>query len=361
MGIVAANRAYEHWLIERLNGLAVKADLKAKHEKMSENAFSFLRATYWRWAETILTLCPDLAGAPIVLAVGDTHLENFGTWRDDDGRLVWGINDFDECAEMPWPLDLVRLGTSAALASADGPPLKTICTNLLEGYMRGLEKPAAFVLDRDHLWLRERFNANEEQRAAFWRKIDKQHKKFCKGKLPPQSWLPLFTTALPEPTVELDYWPRTAGTGSLGRPRWLGYGTWRDGPLLREGKGLVPSAWIRTHGGYGELQINALACGRFRAPDPWYRANGDVLLHRLSANNRKLEVKNKRDIAGLLDPIMLQSMGSDLAAAHLGVGDRRDALRQDLGDRKRGWLRAEVEKAAAFVTGEHKEWRKAIR
>ena len=28
--------------------------------------------------------------APQVLSVGDLHLENFGTWRDADGRLVWG-------------------------------------------------------------------------------------------------------------------------------------------------------------------------------------------------------------------------------------------------------------------------------
>ena len=48
-----------------------------------------------------------------MLAVGDIHIENFGTWRDNDGRLIWGVNDFDEAAEMPYALDLVRLTTSA--------------------------------------------------------------------------------------------------------------------------------------------------------------------------------------------------------------------------------------------------------
>ena len=52
-----------------------------------------------------------------VLAVGDIHLENFGTWRDADGRLVWGVNDFDEAAQMPYVLDLVRLAASALLAN----------------------------------------------------------------------------------------------------------------------------------------------------------------------------------------------------------------------------------------------------
>ena len=69
---------------------------------------------------TILNVCPDLANAPSVLAVGDIHLENFGTWRDAEGRLVWGVNDYDEAAEMPYILDLVRLAVSA-LASSKRP------------------------------------------------------------------------------------------------------------------------------------------------------------------------------------------------------------------------------------------------
>jgi hypothetical protein len=361
MGIVTANRAYERWLGEQLGRDVVKADLTTKHEKMADDAFAFLRATYWRWAETILTLCPDLAGAPSVLAVGDIHLENFGTWRDEDGRLVWGVNDFDECAEMPYALDLVRLATSAALASPRALPLKAICTSLLEGYRLGLEEPTAFVLDRDHLWLRARFVVDDEQRASFWSKVDKQYKtrsRARKPKEPPQNWLPLFAAALPEPSVELTYWPHTAGTGSLGRPRWLGYGTWRSGPLLREGKALVTSAWIRTHGGTEQSQLNSIARGRFRAPDPWYNAQDNVLMRRLSANNRKLEVKRKRDIPRLLHPTMLHCMGRDLAAVHLGVADRRDAMRKDLADRKRGWLRTHVEAAFGFVASEHAEWRK---
>ena len=117
MRIRTANRDYERWLAAQLHGEIVEADLKKKHKRMRDSAFVFLRATYWRWAETILDICPDLSDAPAVLAVGDTHLENFGTWHDEDGRLVWGVNDYDECAEMPYILDLVRLATSAALAT----------------------------------------------------------------------------------------------------------------------------------------------------------------------------------------------------------------------------------------------------
>ena len=52
---------------------------------------------------------------PKVLAVGDLHIENFGTWRDSEGRLVWGVNDFDETWRLPYTQDLVRLTTSTLI------------------------------------------------------------------------------------------------------------------------------------------------------------------------------------------------------------------------------------------------------
>ena len=35
----------------------------------------------------------------------------YGTWRDTEGRLVWGINDFDEAYPSPYTNDLVRLAS----------------------------------------------------------------------------------------------------------------------------------------------------------------------------------------------------------------------------------------------------------
>src|SRR5215469_4896 len=124
---------YEGWLRAQLGREIVAADLERKREKMAHSAFAFLRATYWRYAETVLEICPELASAPSVLAVGDVHIENFGTWRDADGRLVWGINDFDEAAAMPYALDLVRLAASARIARTPAPP-QAIGKALLEGY-----------------------------------------------------------------------------------------------------------------------------------------------------------------------------------------------------------------------------------
>src|SRR5262249_56299928 len=123
---------------------------------MAIDPFRFLRATYWRWAETILQICPKLRDAPQVLAVGDIHLENYGTWRDRDGRLVWGVNDFDEAAEMPYVLDIVRLVTSIQLAPDRSRAInnKAAANAVLCGYRDGLEKPQAALLFEGQTWLR---------------------------------------------------------------------------------------------------------------------------------------------------------------------------------------------------------------
>ena len=365
MDIRAANKGYERWLAVQLKGDIVADDLKKKHKAMCDNAFSFLRATYWRWAETILDICTDLANAPAVLAVGDIHLENFGTWIDKEARIVWGVNDYDEAAEMPYLLDLVRLATSAALAATPRQvSLKAICASVLEGYAYGIEAPEAFVLDRQHMWLRKRFVVDEAARAKFWQKIDDQYRNRLAEKnpeRPPSPWLKLFAGALPDASISLTYWRHTAGTGSLGRPRWLGYGLWHGGPLLREGKALVPSGWTRAHGGGTRLYLNDIAFGKYRAPDPWYAASGNLLIRRLSPNNRKINVEDRRDAARLLHPDLLWCMGRDLAAIHLGARDRRDALRKDLEKRKRRWFRTHVESAAEFVAREYAEWKKSAK
>src|SRR5690242_11391116 len=153
MNIFQSTRRYEAWLRRELGRDVVEEHLHAKHKKMSDGPFEFLRATYWRFAETILAECPALKDAPQALAVGDIHVENFGTWRDADGRLVWGVNDFDEAAEMPYVLDLIRLATSA-LVAAGGTRVSanSICTAILSGYREGLKNPRPFVLDRDQRW-----------------------------------------------------------------------------------------------------------------------------------------------------------------------------------------------------------------
>src|SRR3954453_9079927 len=152
MDISSSTDKYESWLAAELGSEILKKDLKKKRKEMVAGPFPFLRATYWRWAEMMPSLCQklDLGTAPHALAIGDIHLENFGTWRDQDGRLVWGVNDYDEAADMPYACDLVRLTTSALLAGSGpaDPDLGLIAGAVFEGYRNGLSNPKPFILDR---------------------------------------------------------------------------------------------------------------------------------------------------------------------------------------------------------------------
>src|SRR5215470_12408478 len=114
MNVVKATRRFEEWLGRRIRIL--KKDLRFKHTAMKSDPFRFLRATYYRWAQIWPEICPELNKAPRVLAVGDLHVENFGTWRDIEGRLVWGVNDFDEAYTLPYTNDLIRLAASVVVA-----------------------------------------------------------------------------------------------------------------------------------------------------------------------------------------------------------------------------------------------------
>src|SRR3984893_2591799 len=174
MNVVKATRQFEAWLGKRT--LLVKKDLRTKHEAMKSSAFRFLRATYYRWAQIWPKVSPDLAKSPQVLAVGDLHVENFGTWRDIEGRLIWGVNDFDEAWPMAYTIDLVRLAVSAHLAvEARRLPLKRedICGIMLEGYREAMqEKGCAFVLGEKHQWLRRIAEGELRDPVRFWQKMD---------------------------------------------------------------------------------------------------------------------------------------------------------------------------------------------
>ncbi len=344
-------RAYEDWMAEQLGGELVKKDVALKHEKMGHSPFVFLRATYWRWAETILEVCPDLADATPVLAVGDIHLENFGTWRDADGRLVWGVNDYDEAARMPYALDLVRLATSALLANPDrAMSAGEICAAVLEGYRVGLSAPTPVVLDRDWGWMRKLFVVPNKQRAKFWSKIEAARRKPA-----PASYRRALAGAMPQPGLPMWTARRTAGTGSLGRPRWIGIGEWHGAPVVRELKVVFVSGWTLAHGrGARSVQCDVIANGRYRAKDPWYKLQDNLVLRRLSPNNRKIEAE--KEGPSLITPYMLSTMGLELANVHLGTGNARDAVVRDLKGRKEDWLRVNAKLAAAAVTKDFADW-----
>src|SRR4030088_1982302 len=172
--IVTATRAYERWMARQIP--IVRADLTYKHERMEADLFAFLRATFYRWAQVWPDVCADLATAPQVLAAGDVHLENFGTWRDAEGRLVWGIDDFDEAHTLPYTVDLTRLATSALLAIR-GDPLalrpRLACDAILSGYTESLLAGGRpFVLAERDRWLQKLAITALGDPLRFWKQMD---------------------------------------------------------------------------------------------------------------------------------------------------------------------------------------------
>ncbi len=325
-------------------------DVVSQDHQMKKSAFIFLRATYFRWAGQIGKLCPELMDAPQVLAVGDLHLENFGTWRDADGRLVWGINDFDEAAVMPYPLDLVRLAASVRLAGLTVSH-QAAAAALLKGYDAGLAQPQPALLDEGETWLRPCAADTEEKSKKFWKKVADYPKA-----TPPRKISDALMASLPKDAQNIRFRSRVAGIGSLGRPRYVAVAFWRGGHVLREAKALVPSAWTWANGGKSTTShFLALANGKYRAPDPFLDAHDKFIFRRIAADSRKIELV---DVGGSkIKANILQAMGFDLASVHAAAALGVRALRADLKKRPRGWLNAAAKTAVAAVKRDYQEWR----
>ncbi|MGB8355042.1 MAG: DUF2252 family protein, partial [Chthoniobacteraceae bacterium] len=284
MDIIKATRQYEKWLGQRMP--LIPADLRLKHERMKESAFMFLRATFYRWCQVWPEICPEAARVMKVLAVGDLHVENFGTWRDAEGRLVWGINDFDEVAHMPFTMDLVRLAVSAHFATEEGHLKITAaqaCDAILEGYREGLKaggKP--FVLGEMHHWLRELAMSDLRDPAIFWTKIEALPA--CRNE-PPKGATKALELLLPRTCMEYSLCHRIAGLGSLGRQRYVAVADWDGGKIAREAKRLTVSAytWARDpKGKMKEIFYQDALDHTVRAKDPYVRLEGRWIVRRLA-------------------------------------------------------------------------------
>lgn len=91
--------------------------LAIKYKAMRADAFVFFRGT----CALFYNRLPDLGGlaeAPLAWSCGDLHLENFGSYKGDNGLVYFDINDFDEAVLAPCIWDLVRVVASIRIASA---------------------------------------------------------------------------------------------------------------------------------------------------------------------------------------------------------------------------------------------------
>jgi Uncharacterized protein conserved in bacteria (DUF2252) len=353
MNIVKATHRYELWLGQRTPLL--KPDLRLKHRRMAETPFSFLRATFYRWMQVWPETCRDLCEAPHALAVGDLHVENFGTWRDVEGRLVWGVNDFDEAAVLPYALDLVRLATSAILANQEGHlALKTkdACGAILDGYRNSLAthgKP--FVLEENNKWLRQIATNELRDPERFWQKMESLPA--IRSELP-ASTADALEHLLPEQGLDYRVVRRVAGLGSLGRLRLVALAECHGSKVAREAKALAPSSVYFARGTKdpAEIMYQVIIRRAVRDPDPFVHVHGSWIVRRLSPHCSRIELsmlpKDRDELR------LLFSMGWETANIHLGSTKARKIIQRHLDKLKREWLASAAKNMTEMV---HKDWR----
>ncbi|WP_431044913.1 DUF2252 domain-containing protein [Streptomyces sp. P1-3] len=97
------------------------AAFRVKFRKMAASAFAFYRGTAGLFYSDLERAGENDTGPYLdertsrVWIHGDLHAENFGTYMDATGRLIFNVNDFDEAYVGPFTWDLKRFAASVAL------------------------------------------------------------------------------------------------------------------------------------------------------------------------------------------------------------------------------------------------------
>jgi uncharacterized protein (DUF2252 family) len=142
--------------------MAVDADaFRTKFRKMAADPFAFYRGSACLFYADMATLedrwCDERTSR--VWIQGDLHAENFGTYMDGQGRIVFDVNDFDEAylGHVSW--DLRRFAASFALLAWRKAFDDEVIGEMVGGYLDAyLDQVAAFTHsddDRSFALLRE--------------------------------------------------------------------------------------------------------------------------------------------------------------------------------------------------------------
>jgi Uncharacterized protein conserved in bacteria (DUF2252) len=348
MSIVDDTKKFEDWLRRRCH--VVEEGLREKHDLMASDQFKFFRSTCYRFARKTRELLPDLGNARLVPSVGDAHVENWGTWRDGEGRLVWGVNDFDDAALLPCTYDLLRLAASARLSGQVSGSPKDQASAILNGYNDGLSKPGPQFIDIDVPWMEDLARHLAPSPSKFKKKLDK-----AKTANPPAEVTEALLDQLPSGSRLIAYHKWQKGGGSLGRPRYVAHAEWHIGLVAREAKALVPSSWDFDEGveEAATLFLN-VATGRYRSPDPFLSLRAGYIVRRIAQDSQKLDADEALTDANSL--AWLSAMGRDLAAIHVSGRATKDEIVADLKKLKEDGLVKGTEVALQQVQKDFRVW-----
>ncbi len=357
ISVERATASYEKWMRECTT--VVESDLSLKHTQMRESAFLFLRGTFYRWAQMWPAICGELCRAPRVLSVGDLHVNSFGTWRDAEGRLCWGVDDFDESYPLPYTNDLVRLAASLKIVTDDESlaiKFKDGCDAILDGYRQSLKAGGYPVVLEEHEQKLGKLGVDSFKLPTdFWEKLNQL----------PTIRRPLARDArralektLPDPRMDYKVVRRQAGLGSLGQQRFVAIGMWEGGFVSREAKATLPSAcsWLQDSARSQQSFYEQAISSAVRSRDPFQVIEGSWLIRRLSPDSNPIDIQTlpkHRD-----EQLLLHTMGAEAANVHLGSKRQVASIPKDLRTRKRDWLRSAATEMARAVEKDWKQYRK---
>ena len=324
---------YEDWLRKQCD--VVEKGLCEKHDRMAENAFMFFRATCFRFARQWENCCRNWEmrrGHP-AWAMPTSRIGVPGGMPRVG--LVWGVNDFDEAADLPYTYDLLRLATQHT-------PGARIC--------RGRKGSGPPRLSRDiaRAWTRQNPVLSMTKcpgcrHSSTVRRQSQVLSRMSWTKSSPRSRHPRSPThyvrgcppARLKSALEL-------GSGEVARlagRATLPSASWQCGPAVREAKALVPSAWDWASGSESpDGQCLSSATGRYRSSDPFMEVRSGFIIRRIAPDSAKIDLA--AEYARAFGPKLLAAMGADLASIHLAGNVDADRIARDLDRRDAGWLHA---------------------
>lgn len=124
--------------------------LTLKLAAIAADPFAFFRGTNHLYAAS---LRDEIGlGAPRTYVCGDLHIENFGSFKGDNGLVYFDLNDFDDALVAPFTVDAVRM-LSSVLVAGDQFGLSEVdaraaCAHILDVYAATLRSGKPHWIER---------------------------------------------------------------------------------------------------------------------------------------------------------------------------------------------------------------------
>jgi len=138
------NTIFEEFDAQRMK--LTEAQRLEKYQKMLESPFRFFRGSAYLFYFD-MTKISSIFHTPTLKPTwiqGDMHMDNFGAFQNEDGTIVFDVNDFDEGYVGSYLYDIIRMSISIALyleeQGVHRTAQETAIQHLLNSYMDQLKR-----------------------------------------------------------------------------------------------------------------------------------------------------------------------------------------------------------------------------